>query len=76
MKAFRKWIPDQYQSIGESTALFKGLKQYNPKQPIKWGYKLWSQADMRAMKIILVSTEEKGRYKTMTFGLHDTVAQR
>ncbi len=36
-------------SIDESMILFKGrssLKQYNPKKPIKRGYKLWMRADM------------------------------
>ena len=36
-------------SIDESMTLFKGrssLKQYNPKKPIKKGYKLWMRADM------------------------------
>ncbi|XP_047138546.1 piggyBac transposable element-derived protein 3-like [Hydra vulgaris] len=39
----------RYLSIDESMVLFKGrssLKQYNPKKPIKRGYKLWSMADM------------------------------
>eukprot|EP00794_Sanderia_malayensis_P012537 gene12537-13823_t len=38
-------------SIDESMILFKGrssLKQYNPKKPIKRGYKLWMRADMDA----------------------------
>ena len=36
-------------SIDESMILFKGcssLKQYNPKKPMKRGYKLWMRADM------------------------------
>ena len=36
-------------SIDESMIIFKGrssLKQYNPKKPIKRGYKLWMRADM------------------------------
>jgi hypothetical protein len=36
-------------SIDETMILFKGrhsIKQYCPKKPIKWGYKLWMQADM------------------------------
>lgn len=36
-------------SIDDSMILFKGrssLKQYNPKKPIKRGYKFWMRADM------------------------------
>jgi len=38
----------RYLSIDESMILFKGrhsIKQYNPKKPIKRGYKLWMIAD-------------------------------
>ena len=38
----------RYLSIDESMILFKGrhsIKQYNPKNPIKRGYKLWMIAD-------------------------------
>lgn len=39
--------PSSYLSIDESMIKFKGrccLKQYMPKKPIKWGYKVWCLA--------------------------------
>ncbi|KAJ8890015.1 hypothetical protein PR048_009521 [Dryococelus australis] len=41
---------DKRTKLDESMVLFKGrsgLKQYNPMEPIKRGYKLWILADMK-----------------------------
>lgn len=43
------WDSDRPISIDESMVRFKGrssLKQYNPMQPIKRGYKIWCRADV------------------------------
>ena len=40
---------NEYISVDESVILFKGrssLKQYNPMEPIKCGYKIWARADV------------------------------
>ncbi|XP_064607844.1 piggyBac transposable element-derived protein 3-like [Liolophura sinensis] len=40
-------VPETYQCIDEMMVAFKGrhsLKQYMPKKPSKWGYKLWARA--------------------------------
>lgn len=41
------YVPSQVQSIDEAMILFKGhssIKQYNPMNPIKRGYKIWCRA--------------------------------
>jgi len=41
----------QHQSIDEAMIAFKGrssMKQYMPKKPTKWGFKVWVQSDSRS----------------------------
>ncbi|XP_014675102.1 PREDICTED: piggyBac transposable element-derived protein 3-like [Priapulus caudatus] len=45
---FSQVSPDEHQSIDEIMVAFKGralLKQYMPKKPKKWGFKLWGRCD-------------------------------
>ena len=44
---FLKYPPEEYNSIDEMMIKFKersSLKQYMPKKPSKWGFKLWARA--------------------------------
>ncbi|GBM86783.1 PiggyBac transposable element-derived protein 3 [Araneus ventricosus] len=72
-------MPHQTQSIDESMILFKGrstLKQYNPKKPIKRGYKLWCRSDMSGYMYEFEVYQGKDDSEFKRFGLGGSVVQK
>ncbi|GBN19516.1 PiggyBac transposable element-derived protein 3 [Araneus ventricosus] len=72
-------MPHQTQSIDESMILFKGrstLKQYNPKKPIKRGYKLWCRSDMSGYMYEFEVYQGKDDSEFKRIGLLGSVVQK